>query len=285
MIFFKVSVCIHKTTEYEEIATHHTKMETYHKDLVKWHAKRATLHTEMAAACKATCHAEMAAWHAEMVIYHVEMVTYLVDNPTSCDTVSYTTMESDHNISWTISVPSDASPKDALKTLMQSTIGFIPYDLSLEMNEPGKYVIKCNRNDMISMKFIKGCSVVVSEGGTTETEKERVQEELLKCIIQEPIPELDLHEVYAHFGITTIGDDAFYECTSLKKVVIPDNVTAIGRRAFYGCTSLTTVDIPGGVATIGDCAFYGCPLLLKPGGNVYERMVHNYTTQYLGSTK
>ena len=42
-------------------------------------------------------------------------------------------------------------------------------------------------------------------------------------------------------GITSIGDQAFYECTSLTSVTIPDSVTSIRNQAFYGCTNLSTV--------------------------------------------
>ena len=59
-------------------------------------------------------------------------------------------------------------------------------------------------------------------------------------------------------GYTTIGDDAFYNCTSLTSITIPNSVTSIGRYAFYNCTSLASVTIPGGVTAIELGAFYGC---------------------------
>ena len=62
-------------------------------------------------------------------------------------------------------------------------------------------------------------------------------------------------------GVTTIGDYAFYYCTSLTSVTIPDSVTTIGSRAFYYCTSLTSVTIPDSVTTIGSRAFAICESL------------------------
>ena len=61
----------------------------------------------------------------------------------------------------------------------------------------------------------------------------------------------------------SIGNSAFYCCTGLTSVTIPDNVTSIGEYAFYGCTSLTSVTIPDSVTSIGGGVFSGCTNLKR----------------------
>ncbi len=58
--------------------------------------------------------------------------------------------------------------------------------------------------------------------------------------------------------ITSIGDKAFYECSTIKSVTLPDSVTSIGDNAFQGCSSLTSVTIPDSVTSIGLYAFENC---------------------------
>ena len=60
------------------------------------------------------------------------------------------------------------------------------------------------------------------------------------------------------YSVTSIGDKAFYECSGLTSVTIPNSVTSIGYAAFYYCSSLTSVTIPNSVTSIGDKAFEKC---------------------------
>lgn len=66
---------------------------------------------------------------------------------------------------------------------------------------------------------------------------------------------------------TEIGLGAFYSCSSITKVTIPDSVTKIGQMAFQECKNITSVgpigsgasvEIPSSVTSIGSSAFREC---------------------------
>ena len=63
------------------------------------------------------------------------------------------------------------------------------------------------------------------------------------------------------YSVTSIGDWAFYECSHLTSIEIPNSVTSIGSSAFYNCSGLTTIEIPSSVTSIESSAFYNCSSL------------------------
>ena len=64
------------------------------------------------------------------------------------------------------------------------------------------------------------------------------------------------------YSVTSIGSSAFWDCSGLTSVTIPNSVTSIGEYAFEICSSLTSVTIGNSVTSIGDRAFYGCISLI-----------------------
>jgi len=66
---------------------------------------------------------------------------------------------------------------------------------------------------------------------------------------------------YKGYPVTSIGEDAFYKCTSLTSIKIGENVKSIGKWAFYECTKLLSVEMPNSITKIGSSAFRACKSL------------------------
>lgn len=61
----------------------------------------------------------------------------------------------------------------------------------------------------------------------------------------------------------TENNSAFYECTELEKVLLPESLTAIREKAFRYCCSLKEITIPPKVWHITDDVFDGCTSLRR----------------------
>ena len=71
------------------------------------------------------------------------------------------------------------------------------------------------------------------------------------------IPKNNLQTVEITTG-TTIPDYAFYNCSLLTSIVIPDSINSVGNSAFNGCSKITSITIPSNVTSIGNNAFKDC---------------------------
>ena len=64
-------------------------------------------------------------------------------------------------------------------------------------------------------------------------------------------------------GIVNIGEKAFYQCTRLEEIVVPCSVKGIGKEAFSECKSLTSAKLSDGLESIGCKAFMNCEKLIS----------------------
>ncbi len=63
------------------------------------------------------------------------------------------------------------------------------------------------------------------------------------------------HSVVITGNVRKIGNQAFYGCGELERIILDEGVEEIGERTFQLCTNLKNIEIPGHVKTIGRYAF------------------------------
>ncbi|MBR4565205.1 MAG: leucine-rich repeat protein [Paludibacteraceae bacterium] len=60
------------------------------------------------------------------------------------------------------------------------------------------------------------------------------------------------------FKVTGIGDNAFYTCSAIQEIVLPESLVSVGDAAFYSCANLQHVSLPSSIRRIGKGAFWNC---------------------------
>ena len=103
--------------------------------------------------------------------------------------------------------------------------------------------------------------MMIDMSGMTPEEFFQVQSPYLKQFYDKANQLQTVSSIMIPDSVTSIGDYAFYFCTSLTSVTIPGSVTSIGKYAFANCNTLTSVTMLEGVTNIGEDAFYDCPSL------------------------
>ncbi len=73
-----------------------------------------------------------------------------------------------------------------------------------------------------------------------------------------------LNDITLSSTCTTIGHEAFMNCSALQLLGDTSGVTSIGTRSFYYCTALKSLDLSN-IISIANSAFQGCKLLTSIG--------------------
>ena len=88
-----------------------------------------------------------------------------------------------------------------------------------------------------------------------------------------------------------IGNYAFYDCTRLTSITIPNSVTSIGEEAFNGCSNLEMIYISNAIESIGTGAFAGCDKIkeiklgakkpIRGSADIFTNAVYDNATLYV----
>ena len=109
----------------------------------------------------------------------------------------------------------------------------------------------------ISVNVFENCSsltsMVVESGNTTYDSRENCN-----AIIETATNTLiaGCQNTIIPNSVTSIGNYAFWNCSSLTSITIPNSVTSIGEKAFYACSALSSIQIEATTPpTLGNSAF------------------------------
>ena len=122
------------------------------------------------------------------------------------------------------------------------------------------YNANFSNNNLVSQSY----EVLVEELDGLDNLSFRKDEATNRCGVKAANRSIESAYIPTYFDdipVTHIMVDAFYNCSSLTSVTIPNSVVYIGRNAFYKCSSLTSLTIPNSVNQIPENPFYGCTSL------------------------
>lgn len=83
-------------------------------------------------------------------------------------------------------------------------------------------------------------------------------ENTIQAVSDHSAVEINIPPVIGGHPVTAIGNNAFFGCSKLKWIKIPDTVKSIGNNAFKDCISLKEAVLSSALEKIGAFAFSGC---------------------------
>ena len=145
--------------------------------------------------------------------------------------------------------------KNCANTAFYCKAKSLPSDWDSNWNSDNKIVVwDCDNNEVADDGYIHtiidGVHYGIKNGEATVLQQKTTVADLT-------IPSSITYKDQTYM-VTEISEKAFYNCTTLRYITLPENLKFIGSYAFYGCSSLYRTTIPANVEKIGIYAFSEC---------------------------
>lgn len=181
-------------------------------------------------------------------------VDYICDTSTFTKYYKQKKQQSNDGYTWEDVVPAEYRRGDVYQTKSRDC-GYMP-KLYSTYSDGKEYELLCNSSNMLTMQETRPSGYKFSA--------------MTNSIIGDCVTSIgynafqncsSLTSCTIGSGVTSIGADAFENCTSLTSINLPSGITSIGGGAFLKCSSLTSIDIPSSVTNISTFAFSYCTSL------------------------
>ena len=242
----------------------------------------AVTENEVAATCTQTGHYDSVVYCA---ICNQELVRETIITPVTAHSFSSYTSNGDATCTQDGTKTAKCNNCEATNTVIDegTALGhlFVNYvaDNNATLIQDGTKTAKCERCDAEDTVPDRGTAIL-----TYVVRNDAV--EITKCK-QSFAGTMEIPEMINGYPVTTIGEEAFYNCTGMTDVTIPDSVHTIGVSAFSHCTALASIAIPNGVTSIDDYAFSDCYsvasiTIAESVQNIGRNVFSNCTEWYAG---
>ena len=151
-----------------------------------------------------------------------------------------------------------------MKKIIFTVLVFLAFASNLKAQSEYDFYDTCVTGQRLYFSILSDNSVAVVNGG--QCDQDRLTGDMI-------IPSNVMYDGIS-YSVTSIGDIAFFACTGLTSLIIPNSVTSIEFGAFQHCSGLTSLTIPNSVISIGDYVFTSCTgltsFVVESGNPVYD---------------
>lgn len=159
----------------------------------------------------------------------------------------------------TVSVSSDANTGSArTKTVTFTASGVSPVTLTVAQASGESYIVFADAN------VGQICATNWGDGtGITPSQASQVTNSQFGTTFRNNTSITSFDELSYFTGLTQIPANAFYGCSNLESVTIPEDVTTLGQQAFRGCSKLATITLTNSVTGTASNIFNGCSVVSR----------------------